>query len=164
MKTFITILLALQLSLAASAETSIISGRVIQVLDGNTIEIKTTDEEVVKIILFGVDCPDKGQSFYNEATKCLERILLKKNVNVQLKGKDRSGTNIGIVTTNKNTDPRIKLLEEGMAWTSEKDPSPELEPYKAKAIEKGLGLWSEKEPTPPWVYRRQQSMMQPKSS
>jgi endonuclease YncB( thermonuclease family) len=164
MKTIIIILLALQLSLSSNAESNIISGSVTKVIDGNTFEIKTSDNELVKILLYGVDCPEKGQAYYDEATKCLERILLKKNVNVEVMGKDRSGNSIGIVVTDKKVDPRIKLLVEGLAWTDEKEAEPQLELHKKSAAEKGKGIWAEKEPTPPWIYRRQQSMMQPKSS
>ena len=59
---------------------------------------------------------------------------------------------------------REKLLEAGLAWTSEKNPIAELEAIKEKSREKGKGLWKEQEPTPPWVFRRQQSMTQFKSS
>jgi len=48
--------------------------------------------------------------------------------------------------------------------TAERNPIDELESIKEKAKEKGKGLWKEQDPTPPWIYRRQQSMMQPKSS
>jgi len=51
-----------------------------------------------------------------------------------------------------------------LAWTAERDPIQELETIKEKAREKGKGLWKEQDPTPPWIYRRQQSLTQPKSS
>jgi micrococcal nuclease len=56
------------------------------------------------------------------------------------------------------------LLKEGLAWTAEKNPIPELEEYRIKAKEKERGIWKQENPTPPWIYRRQQSMMQAKSS
>jgi endonuclease YncB( thermonuclease family) len=61
-------------------------------------------------------------------------------------------------------DPRVELLKQGLAWTSEKDPIPELESHRNEAQQKGKGLWKNDNPTPPWIFRRQQSMMQPKSS
>ncbi|NJM26780.1 MAG: hypothetical protein HC859_16205 [Bacteroidia bacterium] len=85
-------------------------------------------------------------------------------VTVAVQGKDRKGTRYGIVTVERDVDPRVELLKEGLAWTAEKNPLPELEPYKVFAQKKSRGLWKQKDPTPPWTYRRQQSMQQPKSS
>jgi len=56
------------------------------------------------------------------------------------------------------------LLETGLAWTAERDPIQELEAIKEKARAKGKGLWKDQDPTPPWIYRRQQTLTQLKSS
>lgn len=146
------------------AEEKILNGQVVRVLDGNSLEIKTSDDVVTKIILLGVDCPEAGQPYYDEAMRCLEKMLMNKDVTVELKGKDRKGNFIGVVTTTKNLDPRIALLQSGLAWTSESNPIPNLEQHKQGAQEKKKGLWKESEPTAPWIYRRQQSMLQAKSS
>jgi endonuclease YncB( thermonuclease family) len=61
-------------------------------------------------------------------------------------------------------DPRYDLLNAGLAWTAERDPIQEFEAIKEKAREKGKGLWKEQDPIPPWIYRRQQTMTQFKSS
>jgi endonuclease YncB( thermonuclease family) len=63
-----------------------------------------------------------------------------------------------------SVDPRVNLLKEGLAWTTERNPDPEFEAHRARAQEKGKGLWKERNPTPPWTYRREQSMMEAKSS
>jgi endonuclease YncB( thermonuclease family) len=65
---------------------------------------------------------------------------------------------------NGESDPRFELLKEGLAWTSERNPIEELEVLKEKARESSLGLWKEETPTPPWIFRRQQTMTQFKSS
>jgi micrococcal nuclease len=59
-------------------------------------------------------------------------------------------------------DPRIKLLSEGLAWTSEKNIEPEFELLRLKAKAHRKGLWKEKDPTQPWIFRRQQTMLTPK--
>jgi endonuclease YncB( thermonuclease family) len=61
-------------------------------------------------------------------------------------------------------DPRIELLEEGLVWTAEKNPAADLEAIRMKAEQKGKGIWKDANPTPPWIYRREQSMLQAKSS
>lgn len=137
-------------------------GKVIAVIDGNTIEISSQDNRVQKVLLVGIDCPELGQEYGDKAKKFLEKIILKKNVIVQFKGKDIFGNQLAVVMMNGNVDPRIELLKEGLAWTSEKNPLEDLEPYRTFAQRKGRGLWEQENPVPPWTYRRQQSMLKPK--
>lgn len=140
-----------------------ISGKVIEVIDGNTIEVLAEDKTTYKIVFAGVDSPELTQEFGERAKQYLEKMLLKQQVHVQFQGKDRKGNYIAVVIKDK-LDPRVELLKEGLAWTSEKDPLPELESIRVKAQQRGKGLWKTENPTPPWIYRRQVSMMQPKSS
>jgi micrococcal nuclease len=140
-----------------------ITGKVVSVIDGNTIEVQQVDQTIYKVVLAGIDCPEIGQEFGDKAKKFLEKIILNKSVSVKLQGKDRWGNYLGVVLADDD-DPRVKLLKEGLAWTAEKNPSEDLEPLRQWAEQKGKGLWKEENPTPPWTYRRQQSMMKPKSS
>jgi micrococcal nuclease len=138
-----------------------IGGKVVSVIDGNTIEVMGADNKTQKLLLAGIDCPDAGQEYADKATKYTEKLLLNEVVTYQITGKDRWGNYLAVVMKGE-TDPRVELLEEGLAWTTEKNPIPELEAYRLKAFEKGRGLWKEENPTPPWIYRRQQSMLQAK--
>jgi micrococcal nuclease len=140
-----------------------ISGKVVTVIDGNTLEVFTSEKETYKILLFGVDSPELGQEFGDKAKRYLEKLILDKNVTIEIQGKDRLGNRLGIILI-EGEDPRMQLLEEGLAWTSERQPIQEFETIKEKAREKGKGLWKEQEPTPPWIFRRQQTMTQLKSS
>lgn len=141
-----------------------ISGKVISVIDGNTFEIINDEGEQYKIILFGVDCPELGQPFSGEAKKELEKLILKQKVTVEIKGKDRHGTRLGVVIVKNKVDPRMILLKNGLAWTSEHNPLSDLEELRLEATMRRSGIWKENNPTPPWIYRREQSMRQPKSS
>ncbi|HYI76633.1 MAG TPA: thermonuclease family protein, partial [Chryseolinea sp.] len=111
-----------------------------------------------------IDSPELGQEFGQDAKKFLEKILLRKNVTVQLKGKDRFGNHLAIVKIKGKVDARIEVLKNGFAWTSEKDPNEELEQYRITAQQSRSGLWRQENPIPPWTYRRQQTMLTPKSS
>ena len=140
-----------------------ISGKVVTVIDGNTLEVIGDDNETIKVSLVGIDCPELGQEYGDKAKKFLEKMILEKDVTVKLHGKDRWGNYLAIVIKG-DVDPRVELLKEGLAWTAEKNPVPELEEYKEKAREKNKGLWKQESPIAPWIYRRQQTMLQPKSS
>lgn len=162
MKTLVLIVLAGMIRVVGLAN-DFVTARVVSVIDGNTLEIRGEDNETRKVILAGIDSPELTQEFGEKAKKLLEKLALEKEVTVQITGKDRTGTSIGIVIIEEK-DPRHELLKEGLAWTAEKNPLPDLESIRLKAQEKGKGLWKQDNPTPPWKYRREQTMLQPKSS
>ena len=139
-----------------------IKGKVVAVVDGNTVEISTSENEVLKVLLADIDSPELDQEFGVEAKEFLEKTVLKKNVVVQLQGKDRRGNHFAVVLVNGKADPRIELLKRGLAWTSETNPAKELEAHRIEAKSKGKGLWSQENPVPPWTYRREQTMLKPK--
>jgi len=157
------ILMVLVAGTACAQASDQITAKVVSVIDGNTLEIVGNDNEKRKILLAGIDSPELTQEYGEKARKFLEKMALEKNVTVEITGKDRTGTPLAIVTI-ENKDPRHELLKEGLAWTAERNPLPDLEEIRAKAQEKGKGLWKQENPTPPWTYRREQSMLTPKSS
>jgi endonuclease YncB( thermonuclease family) len=161
MKT-IAITLAAFVSSIVFAESEI-TGKIVSVIDGNTVELVTDQSESYKILLFGIDSPELEQDYGEKAQKFLQKMALDKMVNVKIQGKDRWGNRLGIVLIEGKIDPRLELLQAGLAWTAERNPIEELESIKETAREKGKGLWKEKDPTPPWIYRREQTMLQPKS-
>lgn len=139
-----------------------IKGKVTSVIDGNTIEILTRDQETYKVLLHGIDSPDPGQNYAEQAKKFLEDLLLNKSVIIELRGKDRLGNRLGEIHVEGTPDPRQELVRAGLAWTTE--PVADLEELKERAKTQGKGLWQDENPTPPWLWRRQQSMLQAKSS
>ena len=141
-----------------------VTAKVTSVIDGNTVEIFTSDNQAQKVLLVGIDSPELEQEYGNEAKKFLEKLMLNRDVVVQFKGKDRFGNHLAVVMINGKNDPRVELLKEGLAWTAEKNPPEELEPYRTWAEKKGRGLWKQENPVPPWTYRRNQTMLKPKSS
>lgn len=167
MKTKILLLLtALSLGFVAKAELigEEIKGKVTAVIDGNTIEITVSEKEKYIVLLHGIDSPDPGQKFAEEARLLVEKLLLNKNVTISIQGKDKTGNRLGDIRVEGVPDPKRELIRQGLAWTTDVDPNGELESLKEHARSQGLGLWSEENPMPPWMYRRQQSMMRAKSS
>jgi micrococcal nuclease len=150
-------------SVVAAVAGDVLEGKVVSVIDGNTIEIVATDKQNYRFSLVGIDCPELGQEYGDRAKQFLEKLILNKSVTVAVQGKDFFGNSLAVVKIKGSKDPRVDLLKEGLAWTAEKNPDPSLDSYKAKAQEKGIGLWQSQNPTPPWIYRRQQTMIAPKS-
>jgi endonuclease YncB( thermonuclease family) len=136
-------------------------GIIIRIVDGNTVILSTPDYEDQTILLKGIDSPESGQQFANESRELLEQLLLGKRVVVHIHGKDRHGNRLAIIRVN-GIDPRQELVKQGLAWTLDGDP--ELEAVREEAKAQGKGLWGDVDPTPPWIYRRQQTMLQVKTS
>jgi micrococcal nuclease len=73
-----------------SAAFASFSGRVISVLDGDTIDVlHSTNPE--RIRLSGIDCPEKGQAFGNRAKQATSALVFGKDVNIQTQGHDKHG-------------------------------------------------------------------------
>ena len=123
-----------------------------------------TSDETYKVLLHGIDSPDPGQHYADQAKRMLEKLLLKKEVTIVMHGKDRLGNRLGEIKIEGAPDPRKEMVTQGLAWTSEKEPVKELESLKELARAQGKGLWGEENPTPPWTFRRQQTMLEEKTS
>ena len=150
-------------SLPLLMATEFIAGEVTAIHDGNTLEVSTKEKQTYRITLMGIDCPELQQAYGKEARDFLAQWLLHQEVTVQIHGKDRNKNYVGIVLLTEGEDVRVALLEQGLAWTAEQNPIPELELIRNDAARNGKGLWREQSPLAPWVFRRQQSMLEAKS-
>jgi len=149
-------------SIPPVANENEITGKVIVILDGNTLEVSTEKNETYRIILKDIDCPEINQEFGTDARDFLRQRLFHQQVVVSIHGKDRLKNYIGVVFRDLK-DVRLELLEQGLAWTAEKGPDPGLELYRTHAAKNRTGLWKQDAPTPPWIYRRLESMSEAKS-
>ncbi|MDH5398577.1 MAG: thermonuclease family protein [Cyclobacteriaceae bacterium] len=154
----VTCVLSLVYLLGWSGE---IQGKVVQVMDGNTLEVETKEGEKFTVMLFGVDAPELGQEFGSEATSYLRKIALNKKVLVVMKGKDRWGSRMAKVSFANGEDVGVRLIREGMAWSRlEGGEEKQLEGISKTARK---GLWVDDDPTPPWIFRRKLTMKEAKS-
>ena len=85
------IALVLLLSRNASATTKTMRGKVVSILNGSTIEIVTPENETYILKLDRVEAPEIDEEFGGIAKKYTSKFCLKKNVEVEIVGKDRKG-------------------------------------------------------------------------
>jgi endonuclease YncB( thermonuclease family) len=132
-----------------------ITGRVVQVHDGDTITVQT-EEKKVKIRLAEIDAPELKQEFGQVAQKYLEQTLLGTNVRIEQKSVDLYGRVIGKVFLG-NEYVNETLVEEGYAWVYRTYTRRKVLIAKEDTarIEK-RGLWYFLNPTPPWEWRKWQ--------
>ena len=138
-------------------------GKVVQVSDGDTINIRTSSE-TVRIRLASIDAPETshgsdqpGQPFGEASRKFLAGLVAGKTIQAQCFEKDRFGRHICDIPDDDTTANRLSV-KNGMSWANQqgkgkylRDASlPELE-KQARAAK--LGLWAEPAAVPPWVWR-----------
>ena len=82
------------LLLCASLATADLTGPVVSVLDGDTIEV-LHNQRPEPIRLSGIDCPEKGQAFGHKAKEAASALVFGQNVTLQTHGKDKYGSTHG---------------------------------------------------------------------
>jgi len=138
----------------ASSFATTFTGKVVRVLDGDTIEV-LVNKKPVRIRLAEIDCPEKNQPFGQAAKKYVLKIAAQKMVLVESKSKDRYGRTIGEVFLPNGDSLNRLLIREGYAWHYKKYSKDEsLAALENQARKNKIGLWQDSNPTPPWSWRR----------
>lgn len=130
--------------------------KVIKISDGDTIMVLTEDKRVVRVRLFGVDTPEKGQERGKQAADFTKSIAALQNVDVQEMGVDRYGRLDGKVTLPDGKILNAELVTNGWAWVYRDYCKAAWEKLEAQARAKRVGLWQDKNPQAPWEWRREQ--------
>ncbi|WP_087677341.1 thermonuclease family protein [Klebsiella pneumoniae] len=137
-----------------------IQGKVIRVLDGDTIEIKTLPAKIVvyevpiRVRLINIDAPEKKQPFGRWSTSQLKTLVAGKQVTVSYSHKDRYGRIIGHVFTTNGTDASRFMVQSGAAWVYERyNVDESLPALQREAQEQNAVLWADANPVPPWEWR-----------
>lgn len=145
----------LSMLLANSGLAGEFSGKVVGVLDGDTIEV-VHDHRAERIRLSGIDCPENGQAYGQRAKLATSAHTFGKEVTLRTFGKDRYGRTIADVILLDGDNLNQILVKEGMCWWYRKY-APEnafLRELETYAREKQKGLWADVQPVPPWEWRK----------
>ncbi len=130
-----------------------IHGRVVRVLDGDTIEVMDS-RKAVRIRLINIDAPEKKQAFGRWSTNQLKGLVAALPVTVTYTQTDRYGRIIGRVFTANGTEANRFMVQSGAAWVYDKYNSDNSLPALQRAAqEQKRGLWADSQPVPPWEWR-----------
>ncbi len=130
-----------------------IQGKVIRVLDGDTIEV-LQDKTPVRIRLANIDAPEKKQAFGRWSTNQLKGLVAALPVTVTFMQTDRYGRIIGRVVTTNGTEANRYMVQSGAAWVYERyNTDNALPALQREAQEQKRGLWADSNPMPPWEWR-----------
>ena len=135
--------------------------QVIKVSDGDTLNIQKVENgkfvgEMLRIRMYGMDAPEKSQDYGSESKQALEKLVVGKNLSLEVKNKDRYGRTVAIIYANgKNVNE--EMVKTGNAWWYQEYAKKDMqfEEYQENAKQKKLGLFSRKGYTEPWNYRKE---------
>ena len=143
------------LLLGTPLEAADYSGRVVGVIDGDTIEV-LNGHHAERIRLSGIDCPEKGQAFGQRAKQAASELVFGKKVTIQTHGYDKYKRTLGDVFLSDGRNLNQELVRQGFCWWYRKYAPGDtiLERLENEAREERKGLWVDPQPVPPWEWRK----------
>lgn len=139
---------------SAVAWADTLTGRVVGVVDGDTLDIVDDAKAQHRVRVHGIDAPERGQPFSQKARGKLSELTFGKTVRVESDGDDRYGRAIGRVFVG-DADVELAMLDAGMAWHYVKyDSTPAYAAAEKAARAARRGLWSDPHAVPPWEWRK----------
>ena len=150
-------LLVLLLAHVAGAQApSVFTGRVVGVLDGDSLVVLRDGREV-QVRLHGVDAPEGGQAFGSVCKRALSNLVFGKTVTVQVVDIDRYKRSVSRVTAD-GLDVGLELIRGGFAWHYRQySNDARYAAAQDDARRARRGLWQDARPTAPWEYRQARS-------
>lgn len=129
------------------------TGEVVGIADGDTIMV-LKGKSTVKIRLYGIDCPEKGQAFGTKAKQFTAEMVFRKFVQIKPVDQDRYGRMVAYVEV-EGKNLCEELVRNGLAWHYKKYSSDtNLAELELQAKKARVGLWSDPKSMAPWDYRR----------
>jgi len=149
----LTVFLVAVVSAPLAAED--FSGKVLRVLDGDTIEVMR-DGQIEKVWLHGVDCPEAHQAYGKKAKQFTAELILEKDVAVKVVKKDADGRVLGELALPDGRSLNRELVRQGLAWWYEEYAKDDriLEDLEFAARTRKRGLWVDPAAIPPWEFRK----------
>ncbi|EAV47249.1 nuclease (SNase-like) protein [Methylophilales bacterium HTCC2181] len=137
-----------------------VKGRVIRVVDGDTIILQEMNGKIIKVRLLGIDAPELDQPFGYESSALLTSFVENKMVYVASNKKDRYQRLLGKVLM-KEKDINYQLIKNGYAWHFKRYSSNQKKndvllyaDAEKEAQQFRRGLWKALSPKPPWEWRK----------
>jgi micrococcal nuclease len=130
-----------------------ITGIVSHVADGDTLDVRV-DRAVYTIRLEGIDAPEGGQAFSQQARRRLRALAFGQQAVVVVGDRDRYGRLVARVAVG-GTDLSQEMVRSGLAWHYVRYSSDaKLAALEREARRERRGLWADARAVPPWEYRR----------
>ncbi len=142
---------------ATSSGAFTLNGRVIHVVDGDTVDVRLRSGKRERIRVIGIDTPERGVCFFSQFSRRTSEFALGKNVTLRGDAtqdtRDRYGRLLAYVDVNGHRDLGLALVQGGYAAVYVfREPFQRLGRYRAAAASaKGAraGAWTACSSSPP---------------
>ncbi|OCG38103.1 hypothetical protein A9G26_00395 [Gilliamella sp. Bim1-2] len=131
------------------------NGKVVKVIDGDTVDILTIKKQKIRVRLLDIDAPESKQAYGNVSRKYLASLIAGKNVFVKENKKDIYKRTLGTIFLNK-VNINAKMVEKGYAWAYRYKGvanNKMMVKLETRAKQNKKGLWKDKHPIAPWDFR-----------
>jgi endonuclease YncB( thermonuclease family) len=120
-------------------------GRIVGIVDGDTLDLLTPDRQTIRLRLHGIDAPEAGQAHGAAAKEYAARLCFGSNVLARILSRDRNGRSVAEVTLPDNRNVGRALVEAGLAWWEPRfaPNDKNLERLEADARQARRGLWAD---------------------
>ena len=134
-------------------------GKVVGMLDADLFLI-SHESQTDKVKLYGIECPKKGQPYWQESRKLASHLVLQKIVEVTPLYRGHNGLENAMVRIDGVKDYlNLQLISYGLAWVKPDECSAnicaEWRALENLAHSKSIGLWMDPNPIPPWLWEKE---------
>lgn len=151
---------ALMCSISQALAGQLIPGKVVGIIDGDTLTLLDENQTQHRIRVSGIDTPERGQAFGHVASDNLAKLAFGQLATADCQKQDRYGRWVCVVRVN-GMDVGLSQIKAGLAWHYKKyaseQTSTDQELYataEQDARVAGIGLWKDADQTPPWDWRK----------
>lgn len=138
-----------------STEKSI-TGKVITIIDGDTYDLLTEENQTIRIRMEGIDAPERGMAFYRVSKNYLGELCMAQRVRIVQTDTDRYGRVVAWSYLPDGRELGHEMIKAGLAWHFKKYNSDEdLSKLEIQARAARIGLWRDTNPVAPWEHRNQ---------
>ena len=140
--------------IAVESDIATYTMKVVGVVDGDTIDCLTADNEQIRIRVNAIDTPERGQPFGDNAKQFVSDEIFGKTVTITGDERDRYGRLIADVHYGEKW-LSLELVKAGLAWHYKKYSSDKLlADAEIAARESIIGLWGDPRHVAPWDWRK----------
>jgi micrococcal nuclease len=140
---------------------SIQDGKIINIIDGDTVHfLKEGDTVYKKIRLVGIDAPELKQEFGKESRQCLVELIENQPVHLVKFGQDRYQRILAKIKIGQ-VDINLAMIKKGCAWyyrqyqdSLDENDQKLYDQAEQIAQRQFLGLFKNAKALPPWVWRK----------
>lgn len=142
------------------AQTETLTGRVLWVDDGDSLELRDDRGRRFRVRLRGIDAPERAQPYASVSRRNLSRLARGRAVTVSYEGVDKYGRLLAWVYVDEGVSVNLEQVRAGLAWHYVHPGRPWtaddalLARAEQEARAARRGLWARSHPLPPWQYRR----------